>query len=416
MSYAPPSLGPAGLTIAQYTDILNLFTSSFQAIYGPGIYLGTDSPDYQICSMFALNASDALQALQNFYLNSGPGFATGAALDIVVAFNGLIRKAASYSTCTVTITGTVGTVITGGKVRDSVPGQGYLWDLPSSVTIPSGGSINVTVTCEVIGASTALAGQIAQIAIGTAGWISVTNPAAANVGQAAETDSQLRARQAISTEMPSSTLLDGTFADVGQVEGVTRWLVLENPTGGSVTTWPIASGSPNWYGSNGHSITAIVEGGANNLVANAIYYNRGIGCNTQGSGTSPNAPTVVNVFDPVSGQTFAVSIYRPVYQDIYVTANLNQLTSAPVPTATIQTNVINYLNGLALGATVSWASIMAVVMSSAGNLENPIFDVTTLYIGTSATPSGVVDIVPTTPWQTARPAVAGSGAGIIINP
>jgi len=412
VAYEAPSITAAGLSIPSYTDILNLITSSFQQIYGPGIYLGTDSPDYQLASIFALACADALNAVQLDYNNRAPLTAVGAALDGDVAYNGLIRKPSSYSTCAVTLTGVPSTVIIGGKVLDSVPGQGYLWDLAPSVTIPSGGSLNTIVTCEVIGTVNALANQLNQIATPTSGWTSVNNTASAALGQPIETDSQLRTRQALSTLNPSSTLLGGTAGKVSAVTGVTRSLVLENQGAGSLTVWPIPSGSPYQYGTQGHSITAIVEGGADADIASAIYYNRGIGCDTSGSGLTDSPPTryatTVDVYDSLTGQTFPCTFYRPVYAPIYVVINAHALGSGftTAVQAAITTAIYNYLNGLSLGATVSWSALNAVAMTAAGNIENPTFDVTTLYLATTQTSppwtfTTKVDIPMTYPWQVA---------------
>ena len=403
--YVPPYVGPAGLSIPQYSDILDLYTAAFQQLYGPSVYLGIDSADYQLLSILALSAADSQNTAQLAYNNTSPVTAVGAGLDISVAYNGLIREAPSYSTCVVTLTGVAGTIIANGKVFDTVPGQGYLWDLPTSVTIGSGGTVSTTVTCEIIGSVNALVGQLTLIATPTSGWVSVTNPSPAVLGQPVETDSQLRTRQAISTELPSITLLAGTAADVAAVAGVTASLCLENPTGAALSTWPIPAGQPLWYGP-AHALTVVAEGGTNLAVATAIYANRGIGC-------SLNGTTVQQVIDPNSGQPFNVSFYRPTYVAPYVIVNAHALSSAFGATveAAIQTAVVNYLNNLALGATVSWAATLATAMSAAGNLENPIFDIQSLYIGLSSSPTGIIDLPMANPYNAAE----GLTANVTVN-
>src|SRR5580700_2989287 len=327
MSYFAPSIGPAGLSIPQYTDVLGLFTSNFQAIYGPGSDLAVDSADYQLMSVIALAWSDMANAMQQDYNNRSPVTAVGAALDTDVAYNGLIRKAASYSTVAVTLSGTAGTVIAGGQVQDSVPGQGYIWNLPPSVTIGIGGSVTVTAICAVIGAVAALVNQVNLIVTPTSGWVSVTNASPASLGQPVETDSQLRTRQAVSTELPSITMLAGTIAAIEAVEGVTRQLTLENPTAAAITTWPLPTSGPSWWGPP-HSITAIVEGGLQLSVATAIYNNRGIGCLTNAPSGASGAVTVP-VTDPNSGAIFDVGFCQPPsYVPIYVIINCHGLTPA----------------------------------------------------------------------------------------
>jgi uncharacterized phage protein gp47/JayE len=376
--------------------------------------MGIDAALYQLCSVFALSWSDLANAVQQDYNSRSPVTAIGASLDTDVAYNGLIRKAASYSTCPVTLYGAPGTVVTNGKVQDSVPQQGYLWDLPATVQIGAGGTVATVATCEIIGAVSALIGQINLISTPTAGWVSVTNSSPAALGQPIETDSQLRTRQAISTELPSETLLAGTAAAVAAVANVTRSLALENPTGSAITSWPPTVGSPptnsTWYGPP-HSLTVIAEGGTLLAVATAIYDNRGIGCLTNGTTTQP-------VIDPNTGATFDVSFYLPTYVPIYVIVNAHGLTPAftSAVQAAIQTAVVDYLNGLQLGATVSWSAINAVAMSAAGNLESPIFDVTTLYLNAAQTSppwtfTTDADISMADPWGVAE----GLAANVRVN-
>jgi uncharacterized phage protein gp47/JayE len=417
--YFPPSIGPAGLSIPSYQAILALLITNFQAIYGPGVYLGIDSPDYQMLSILALSMSDQSNGLQLAYSNISPATAVGGALDIDVVFNGLAREAPSYSTCSIVVAGTAGIVITNGSVVDTVPGQGYLWDLPSPTIIGSGGTVTVIVTCEVVGNVNAPINGFA-IATPTSGWTGVSNSAAATAGNPVETDTQLRTRQSVSTEQPSSTLLAGTIADILSLAGVTRQLTMENPTGSPLTAWPIASGDPTWFGP-AHSLTAIVEGGNAQDIADAIYFNKGIGCGINdspytGSGSNPNVPTppATYVTDPDSGQTFAVYFYPPVYIPIYVTVTVNPLTNAfgAGTLAAITAAIVSYLNSLSIGQTVSQSALVAAVMSVAGPLNAPIFDITSpLLLGTTASPSGSVDITMQWPMYTAQ----GVSGNIVVN-
>jgi uncharacterized phage protein gp47/JayE len=385
--------------------VLALLTGNYQAIYGPGVDLGIHSPKYQeISACIALPISDQINALVLAFNNFFPPTAVGGALSLIVAFNGLIRMAASYSTCQVTLTGTAGTIVTNGQVRDSVPGQGYLWNLPTSVQIGTGGTVTVTATCTIIGAVQAGIGQVNLIATPTSGWTSVTNSAAASPGQPVETDSQLRTRQAISTELPSITMLAGTEAGVAAVSGVTDQLCLENPTNSTLTTWPITSSNPPWFGP-AHYITVIVDGGAEQDVADAIYANRGIGCGTNSTTYGSITATTVQVTDPNTGQAFNVSFYYAVDNQVAVTVNAHGLTPAfnAAVQAQIAQAVVNYLNNLEIGATVSWSALFYVAMSQAGNIENPIYDVKTLYVAFGTTPpgSGVLDLNMTYPMQQA---------------
>ena len=378
MAYAPPTVGPAGLTIPSYQDILTYLLTQFQTIYGQNVAVDSSSPDYQLISIFALALSDGFQAMQQDFNSRSPSFAIGAALDSIIKLNGLVRKGATFSTCLATITGTPGTEIVNGIVEDSVFGQ--QWALPSDIIIPGGGSVIVLCTCLTAGAFPLSVGTLTIIVTPTAGWTSVTNATASTPGVAAETDAQLRARQAVSTELPSVTTLAGTIAEISAVPGVTRLNVVENQTN-SVD----ANGNPP------HSITAVVEGGdpTGVAIAKAIFNNRGIGCLTNGNIT-------INVSDPNTGEITAISFDRPTYLTIYVTANVHLLTGGTSGTLTlIGTAILNYLNSLQIGERISYGALIATAMAAVNtNLSQPIAVVESLFLAQTPTPTSTADILP----------------------
>lgn len=386
-SYSPPVITSSGLSIPTYTEIYNYLVQQFQSIYGTTVNLDNSTADAQWIAIIALALSDAMQGLQYEYTNRAPQTAIGAALDSIVKFNGITRKQASYSTCQVTLFGTPGTVITSGQLTDTL--FQYTWDLPASVTIPTGGSIIATATCETIGAvnipASMSAGQYFQIATPTNGWSNTTTNQASAPGQPVETDAQLRARQALSVALPSLTVLAGTVAAIAAVEGVTRYYVEENPTS-SVD----ANGCPP------HSITAIVEGGDNTAIATAIFNNRGIGCYTNSPTGSTPPGEQIPITDPNTGITLVIGFTLPTYVPIYVIVNAHLLPGGTNNTLTLmQTAVVNYLNSLQIGELVSYGALVAEAMSVNSNLSQPIVSVHSLFFGTTSSPSGTTDVVVT---------------------
>lgn len=382
MAYVAPSVGPAGLTIPGYLDIRDDNIAQFLKIFGTNQYVGTDSAIYQLIAILSLKQFDTMKALQYAYNQSSPTTAVGAGLDRIVKINGLARKPFSFSIVVLTITGAPGTVITNGVAQDTNENQ---WALPVTVTIPGGGSINVTATGTLPGSISAVAGAVSVIATPQAGWTGVTNAAASSPGTGIETDSQLRARQAISVALPSKTMFAGTVAAIAQLAGVTRYNILENPTGGTDS-----------FGNPAHSITAVIEGGMQSAIAQTIYNNRGIGCLTNGNvGGSPITQTVtINVADPVTGFVIPISfISPPVDVPIYVIVNAHLLQGGTTATITaIQTAIVNYLNSLQIGELVSFGALYAAAMSVNPNLSAPIFTINSLFSAITPTPTGTTDI------------------------
>ena len=384
MSYTAPAISSSGLSIPSYEDILGLYTQGYLNIYGQNSYLGDDSAPYQLMSIIALAAADTNAGLQQVFNNMSPAFAVGAGLDAIVAINGLTRKAATNSTCIVTLTGTGGAVITNGVIQNVVTGD--LWNLPATVTIGGGGTVSVTATAQATGTINASANQLTGIASPTAGWTSVTNGSnVAVLGDPVETDAQLRLRQQQSVALPSLTPLDATVAAIEATAGVTRNNVLENDTG-----------TTDSYGNPGHSITCVVEGGTALAVATAIYNNRGLGVLTNGdvSGSPISQTQSVAVTSPDSGLVTTIGfIQPPVYVTIYVIVNAHLLPSGGSLSAAqvlaIQDAIIAYLEGLAIGGVVSFGDMILAAQTGAGaqiSIHSPF------YFAETASPSTSTDI------------------------
>ena len=372
MAYSAPTITSAGLSIPSYLDIRDDLINTARQIFGNDIYLEQDSMDYQYISAIALKISDDMHGLQLAYNNRSPVTAIGVGLDAIVKINGIKRKNASYSTCTVTITGDAGTTISNGIISDL---SGNNWSLPASVEIPSSGIIDVSAVCQKIGSVVATIGTLTKITTPTKGWISVTNNVSAIVGQPIEEDSELRSRQTISTALPSQTLLEGTLAGIASVSNVTRWKGYENDT--------------NLIDSNGlpaHSITCVVEGGTDLDIAQQIYSRKGIGCYTNGT-------TLVNIVDIYDIPT-AIRFYRPSYVDIDVTVNVKQFSGyTDANTVQIKQSIADYLNGLQIGDDLAVSSLWYAALSVNPNIKNPIFSLTSLTAGKHGMDQGTSDIL-----------------------
>lgn len=376
MAYFKPYVDSTGLHIPTYNDILEDMIAAMKEIYGDDIYLDNSSPDYQLLSIFALKQSDTLQAMAYAYNARSPETAIGASLDSVVKLNGIKRKSASQSTCQVKITGTPFTQIVDGAVRDRA---GLTWDLPSSVVIGSDGTTDTVATCRTAGAVSALAGDISQIETPTYGWVAVTNDTAAVLGNAQETDAQLRERQTISTANPSQTMLDGTKGAIAALKNVSRYAVYENDTNVSSVT------DDNPYGLPAHSVTCVVEGGTDEDVAEAIFLHKGIGCYTNGD--------VEVQYTDQNDYINRVRFFRPVYKDIFVKVVLKKYTGyISTMTVKVREAVYNYLAALTIGSDVSASVLSNIITDCNPSLTKPIFGIKELKLGLSKSSMAAQDI------------------------
>lgn len=264
-------ISSTGISAPDFPNILQQLKNGFWGIYGTDANLDADGQDGQWIAVMAQMIYDANQMAIAVYNNQSPAYAQAAALSSLVKINGIARNIATNSQAVVTAVGVAGTIITNGIVGDSL-NLGTQWALPATVTIPVGGSINVTATCTQLGAITAPAGSLTRILTPTLNWQSVTNAAAAAVGAPVETDAGLRRRQAKSTALPAQTVLEALYATVGNIAGVARLSISENDTDATN-----ADGIPE------HSIAVVTKGGDVTEIATAIANKKAPGTGTYGT-------------------------------------------------------------------------------------------------------------------------------------
>ncbi|HIE8707449.1 TPA: baseplate J/gp47 family protein [Klebsiella pneumoniae] len=353
-----------GISAPDYQTVLDTITGYFQQIYGSDAYLEPDSKDGQLVALVALAIHDANNTAISVYRSFSPATALGDALTSNVKINGITRRAATNSTVDLLLTGTVGTTITNGSVRDT---NGVVWNLPATVVIGSDGTVVATATCANSGAVAAVAGSVNGINTPTRGWASVTNPLAATVGVAAETDAELRVRQSQSVALASLTPFDAVDGAIANVEGVTRHKLFENDT---ETT--DANGLP------AHSISAIVEGGDATEIANTIR-------STKGQGVSTYGTTAVIVTDKY-GNPYTIRFSRPVDVPIYVSITIQALTGYSSEVGDeMKAAVAAYINSLAIGDSVLLSRVYSPAnlgVVSGGNAR--YYDIMELLIGRTA--------------------------------
>lgn len=353
-----------GISAPDYQTILDTLTSYFQQIYGSDAYLEPDSKDGQMVALVALAIHDANNTAISVYNCFSPATGYGAALTSNVKINGIARRGATNSTVDLLLTGTAGTSITNGTVKDT---NNVIWRLPASVTIGVGGTVMVTATCSNSGAVAALAGTITTINTPTRGWASVTNPAAATVGAPAETDAELRIRQGQSVALPSLTPFEGVDGAIANVAGVTRHKLYENDTGATDS-----NGLPP------HSISAIVDGGDVTEIAQTIRGNKGQGTATYGT----TSVTVLDTYGNPHVISFSRSTDVPIYGHITLKAFTGYTSQIGVQ---IQQAVADYINGLTIGDDVLLSRIYSPAnlgVVSGGNAR--YYDITELLIGKSS--------------------------------
>lgn len=352
-----------GISAPDYQTVLDTITGYFQQIYGSDAYLDPDSKDGQMVALVALAIHDANNTAISVYRSFSPSTALADALTSNVKINGITRRAATNSTVDELIEGEAGTLITNGSVKDA---NGIIWNLPAQVAIGIDGTVIATATCSVAGAVAAPAGSVNKINTPTRGWVSATNPQAATVGVAAETDAELRVRQSQSVALASLTPFDAVDGAIANVEGVTRHKLFENDTEETD-----ANGLP------AHSISAVVEGGDATVIANTIR-------SVKGQGVSTFGMSAVVVTDRY-GNPYTIRFSRPVDVPVFVSITLRALTGYTSDVGDeMKAAVASYINSLAIGDSVLLSRVYSPAnlgVVSGGNAR--YYDIMELLIGRS---------------------------------
>lgn len=352
--YFAPYIDKTGLHMPSYLSIRDELIEQCKSIFGQDIYLKEDSQDYQWIATISEKIYDAFQLSQAVYNNRSPVSAMGVGLDGIIKINGIKRKSATYSKCEVILSGLKDTKIHKGIILDKGNIQ---WKLPTEVIIPEECQINVIATCSIPGPIVANPGDLVDIFNPTYGWNGVYNNENADLGSYVEDDSKLRLRQSQGTAQASVTMLEGTKGAIAQLKGVTRLEVYENDTD-----------IINEKGLPPHSITAVVEGGLDFDIANAIFTHRGLGCFINGD-------VILDITDSKL-QVTPIRFFRPLYVDVCVEVNIKQLNGYTSDTTeNIKKNLQTYLNSLEIGANLSLSALWGAALQAMPNLMNPMFSV-----------------------------------------
>lgn len=325
-----------GYHYADFPTFLDWITGKYKGIYGQDVYLGDDSQDGQFLAILAQGFFDTAALGASVYNSFSPATAQGVGLSRNVKINGINRQTPSNSTVDVEVVGTAGTVITNGVVQDTLQ---QLWNLPSPITIPGGGSITVTAVAQDEGAINAATDSVNIIYTPTYGWQTVNNSAEATPGAPVESDAQLRARQAQSTANPSLTVIDGTTGGLENLPGVQKVQPYEND-----------SGMTDGNGIPGHSIAMVVVGGDDVAICQEILLHKTPGCGTYGD-------TTELVYD-AHGMPNNISFQRavPATIDVTVTGGVGTGWSTDfIPL--IQAAVAAVINSLDIGSVVNYTTL-----------------------------------------------------------
>jgi uncharacterized phage protein gp47/JayE len=339
MSYG---LTAAGFAIKTQDTIRTELENAYRGIFGAAVPVTGDSVFGQEIGIFSEQMANLWELAQAVYLSPFPDSAQGVQLASSATITGQSPLPAAFSTVTLTLTGTNGTVIPAGSLV-GITGTTTTFATDAQATI-AGTTATVTATATTTGALTAPAGTLTVIKTPVAGWTAVTNAADALVGRDAETDAIFRSRRLANLAIALGGPVAALRTKLAAVTGVTFAGVKENRTDATDV-----SGLPP------HSYQITVIGGSDADVAAAIWAGKSPGMATTGTSSA----TVTDEFGNAQTVYWIRGTNVPMYLDVTLTRDAS--TYPADGDARVAAALVAFVATLDYGADVlNWQLIAAL--------------------------------------------------------
>jgi uncharacterized phage protein gp47/JayE len=334
--YMTFGLTPTGFNKKTLSDLTTSMDSKAKGEFGDGVKLSNRSLVGKTIGIVKGELADLWSLAESVYNAFYPGTASGEALDRAISLTGTVREGSSNTKVTCQCVGDGGTIIQAGKiVQNPTTRERYL--LTESVTIPAGGSVDSTFEAEESGEIYALAGSVTEIVTPVAGWTSVSNAADQTVlGAPIESDPEVRERRQDEINTSGGGTPEGIRAyllDQDNIPGIEDAYVFENDTFAEVDGRPPKS------------MEAVIAGGDDDDIANALWQCKGGGIQFVGSAS----------FVIQDSQGFDRTMYysrptdREVYLDLEYTANEDFPADGE---SQLEANILQYGDALGIGGGI----------------------------------------------------------------
>lgn len=271
--------------------------------------------------------------------------ASATVAEIVLGLKDAVNTAALGVTATEN--GTLLTIVV--DVLNSTKSLAY----DSKLTVDAISNI-APIESENLGAIVGLAGTINSLLIPQIGIDSVTNLADAQIGREEETDAELRQRRFESVQIAGAGTVGAIAARLRQIEGVTSAFVIENT---SLAT--DADGRP------GKSFEAVVEGGVNQEIGQAVWDYKPAGIESFG-----NTSVIAQDTD---GNNHTVYFSRATTKYIHVQVNYSLYNEEVFPATgetAIKQAVVDFGNALDIGEDIIIQRFFGPIYSTVPGISN----------------------------------------------
>lgn len=343
-----------GLRLPRAADFLEHMISHYEAETGETVIRDRDCAFYMSFVTVAEALGKESEGLGAVHDSKDPEVATGFALDVLCQMVGVKRHLAKPSTVELELSGDPGVVVpTKRQVQDV---NRKRWTTVEEVTIGDDGTVRVMAVANETGPIHAEANTITIMHTPVAGWLAVTNPAAATPGRDRETDEQLRTRRQLSLMLRRGSSRSGIRGRLLALDFIHSAQVFDNPT--PVTKTVAGVEAPP------HSVVAYIysdEGEAGELlraeskrqVAEVLLNSMAAGVVSAGNDESFNV-TTIDGQNTVIRWSYAETV--PVAVEVSITG-----MAADSLEQEVQESVTRYLEQLLVGQDVLHLQVLSAV-------------------------------------------------------
>jgi hypothetical protein len=361
---------PQGVIVPDTSVISDMVIEEYKDVFGQDLITTPNTPQGTLIAA-EIQARDGIAINNSLLANQiNPNLAGGIFLDAILALTGSQRTAATFSTVVGTVTGVVGTIIPAGSQAQETVGQ-KIFQTTTMVTIPVGGSIDVTFQALDPGPVGVTPGTLTQIVSLVIGWETVTNANAAVLGTNTQSDDAARGFRKATLGVQGMGLAVSILSGIYAVPNVKSATFREN-IANIVTVIDGVTMQP-------HSIYLCVDGGTDLDIATTLVARKNAGAAyTNGAGI----PVTVPFTEPFSGQVMSIKFDRPTPVPILVRVTIKANTSLSDPQTSVKNAIVDYANGLIPGEpgfTVG-TSVSPYELSGAINYYNRAIFVTLVEI------------------------------------
>ena len=347
------SLDANGLSVPTLNEIVTYYENGFKNIYGENINVNSNTPDGQLINIHAQVDTDINEVITDLYNSFNIDLAEGYNLDLLCGLHAIARNSGTYTIVPITITVSQPLTLQGlddnyneleaSNVFTISDNSGNQFYLISSYSFEEAGSETLQFRAQDIGAVQVSLETITNINTPQVGVISVINSSSVTqTGTDEETDEALKAR------------FKQTYANGGRgaFENITAALL-------SLDGVTIAAGENNYtnntseHGTPAHSVWLIVQGGADDEIANTIYSTISAGCGMRGE-------EEYIIYTP-QGTATTIKWDRPSYENLYIKfSTIKKQPDTVINNDYLKEQLINNLN-LSLYQTIDVNQVSCIL-------------------------------------------------------